>query len=144
MKVLLSTHKRKLTIETLIRRIEQNCFTFESDTLDNRTELATSAIELILSGIDIPTALALEDENGKYKIAAQGNALSALLQFIGGDFSLGKSNLVEGVSHKSFNELTIQAQNRILDYQASLSACLAPASTDEEVSALVKSFKALQ
>ncbi len=144
MKILLNTHKRKLTIEVLLRRVEQKCFTFAAEIQENKSELATSAIELILSGIDIPTALALEDENGKYQIVSQGNALNAVFQFINGSLSLGKSNLVEGISNKSFNALDNQAVNRILDYQVSISTCLAPASTDEEINSLIHSFKALQ
>lgn len=143
MKSSFQTHKRKLTLEVLVQRIKKNSFSFLPEDLVKNQESATIAIGLILLGIDIPIALALEDEMGKYQIVSQGKALCSVMQYINGDFSLSETILFEGISGKRFDELSPPIVNRIYEHYVSISTCLAPASTKEEIKELVKSFEAL-
>ncbi len=144
MKSSFSTHKRKLTLETLVQRAKKNIFTFlPKDLIDNQ-DSATASIGLIISGIDIPVALALEDEMGKYQVVSQGKPLCAVIQFINGDFALSETKLFKEISGKRFDDLPPRFVCRILEYTASISTCLAPASTHDEITELVGLFKALQ
>jgi hypothetical protein len=144
MKSSFNTHKRKLTLEVLIKRVNKNCFTFLPEYQLNNQDLATASIGLIISGIDIPIALALEDGIGKYQVVSQGKPLCAVIQFINGDFALSETKLFKEISGKRFNDLPPLIVNRLFEYTASISTCLAPASTHDEITELVELFKSIQ
>jgi hypothetical protein len=144
MKSHLVTSKKKLTIDIILNRVKRKSVVFLADDQVNNQKAATSAVEVILAGLDIPVSLALEDENGKYQIVSKGKYLCAITQFILGDLSLLASHVFKEVGGKRFDELRPLLQNRIYNYEASISTCLAPASTPDEIEALIASFTALQ
>jgi hypothetical protein len=144
MKSSFNTHKRKLNLDVLFQRYKKNIFTFLPEDQIGNKDLATSSIGLILSGIDIPVALALEDKMGKYKIVSQGKPLCAVIQFMNGDFALSETNLFKEISGKNFSDLPNFIVNNVFEYTASISTCLEPASTHDEISELVELFKSVQ
>jgi hypothetical protein len=143
MKKHFNTHKRVLSIETLLKRVSTGSFTFLPKDKVASQEKATTAVGLILADLFTPTGLVLEDINGKYQIACNGKELYSLIQFINGEYPLLNTPLVHGVNGLTFNQLSNQAQNILMEKQAVFSSCLTEQVPQPEINTLIENYKSM-
>tara|TARA_B100000809_G_scaffold266285_1_gene328237 strand:- start:2326 stop:2766 length:441 start_codon:yes stop_codon:yes gene_type:complete len=140
MKRHLNIRKSAISVETLLRRVSKGILTFLPEDMVDDQELATKVVSLILAGIELPVSLALEDENGKYKVVCRGKAIYALSRYVKGAFAIGETSLVSGVSNTLFDDLPNKAENILFEKHIVFSVCLETDSTEEQVQSLVDDF----
>lgn len=143
MKKHFNTHKRVLSIETLLNRASRGSFTFLPEDKVGSQEKATTIVGLILADLYTPTGLVLEDIDGKYQIVCNGKALYSLIQFINGEYPLSNTSLVHGISGLTFDQLSNQAHNILMDKQVIFSSCLTEQVPQPEINGLIETYKSL-
>lgn len=76
-------------------------------------------IESILMGIPLPVIYFFEDNHGKKQMVDGRQRVTALIEFMNNDFSLGTLRLLPMFNGKKFKDLEPIYQNKIEDYQIS-------------------------
>lgn len=145
MKMKLITYTRKTTIENLNTLIKKGRYTFPADVADIKdlSLIATAAVEMIASFIDLPPALAIEDDNGYFHFIANYQTLYALTEFINGNITLSESVLDDGVSNMTVNDLDLQLYERVVSQYFTVSSCLGTHLVEPEVEELVRRYNLL-
>lgn len=145
MKMKLITYTRKTTIENLNTLIKKGRYTFPDEVKDIKdlALIATAAVEMIASFIDLPPALAIEDDNGYFHFIANYQTLYALTEFINGNITLSESVLDDGVSNMTVNDLDLQLYERVVSQYFTVSSCLGTHLVEPEVEELVRRYNLL-
>ena len=145
MKMKLITYTRKTTIENLNTLIKKGRYTFRADVADIKdlSLIATAAVEMIASSIDLPPALAIEDDNGYFHFIANYQTLYALTAFLNGNITLTESVIDDSVSNMKADELDLHLYERIVDKYFTVSSCLGKNLVEPEVEELVRRYNLL-